>query len=109
MPKQQPEKIRTWQGAGFYCTAVVRVTKGYLSIFAMQNILLLQHTAIEVFAQVGQRLVAATDMFAIHHPLIRDGRAHLELLLLHRLEPFGAKDIGQTFMMKEKFPLFPPP
>jgi hypothetical protein len=34
MLKQQPEKISTWQGAGFYCAVVVRVTKGHLSIFA---------------------------------------------------------------------------
>ncbi len=107
--EQQPKKLRARQGAGFDLAGVLGVTKGHLAVLTAENILLLQHPAIEVLAQIGQCLVATANVLAVDDPVRRYGGAHRQTLVLERLKPLGTEHLGQIAFMEEVDPVLAPP
>ena len=48
----------------------IAIAEGHLTVLAGNNILLLNHTAIEIASQIGQRLFPGTHGLAVHHPIL---------------------------------------
>jgi len=73
----------------------VLVAEGDLLTVVIHDVLLPEHTTIQVAGQIGQRLVATADLLALGDPVpgnrCRQGKA----LLAHPGEEFGAKHGGQ--------------
>jgi len=101
MAQQQPQKISPRQGARFDGAGVFGIPKRHLTVLAAQDVLFLQHPSIEVLPQVGQRLVATTNVLAVDHPVLRNGGADFQAFARHRLEPFRSEDLGEVTLMEQ--------
>ncbi len=70
--KHQREELRTGQGAVFPAVALgVAVAEGHLSVLAREDVLLADDPAVEIAPEVDQRLLAAADVLAVNHPILR--------------------------------------
>ncbi len=101
MLQQQPEKVGARERSGFRRTLVVRIAEGHLTVAHGDDVVLAQHATIEVFAKIGDGLVATADMFAVDHPLFGKPGLHSQPVVLERLQPLGAKDLGQTLLAEQ--------
>ena len=61
MAQQHPQELRPGQALDHHRTAVVADAKGDQAIAIAEDVLLGDHTAVEVAPQVHQRLVATAD------------------------------------------------
>ena len=69
--QDQAQKVGTRQRADFGFTALaVAVAKADLAVLAGEDIGLPEHPAIEVAAEINERLLAVADTFAIGHPFL---------------------------------------
>ncbi len=71
VPEQQPEKFPARQGANLTFSLVVLIAEAGLAILVCDDVLLGQHAALEIAAQIEQRLLATSDLLAVRHPGIR--------------------------------------
>jgi len=66
----QPEEVGTGQGTALpACGRGLAVAERYVGVVAGEDVLLADHPAIEVAAEVDQRLGAAANRLAVDHPL----------------------------------------
>ncbi len=69
MLKNQPEELRAWKRSCEHVfTLTILVSKGHLTIFASDNIFLLNDSFVEIAAEIDQCFFTATDKFAISNP-----------------------------------------
>jgi len=109
MLQQQPEKIGARQCSGFRRALVVGIAEGYLTIAHGDDVVLAQYATIEVFAKIGDGLVATADTFAVDHPLFGQSGCYGQSVVLERLQPLGAKDPGQTVVAEQILATLPAP
>ena len=109
MAQQHPQELRAGQALDQYRTAVVADAKGDQAIAIAEDVLLGEHTAVEVATQIHQRLVATADGLAVHHPIPWDRCLHAQTGPAHAVQPFGAEHLGQVGGREEVALLFRPP
>ena len=68
MLQQQPEKVGAPQCSGFRRAPVVGIAEGHLAVAHGDDVVLAQHGTIEVFAKIGDGLVATAHVLAIDRP-----------------------------------------
>lgn len=89
VPEQQPEKFPARHGADLTLSFVVLIAETDLTITVIDDVLFRQNAAIEVSAQLEQRLWATPNLLAVHHPFIRQGLLAMKTCQPHALKPFG--------------------
>ena len=79
----------------------VLVPEGHFAVLAGEDVLLLEHAAIEIAAEVEERLVNGADGGAVDDPLLRHLRGHGPLRLGQCLQELGAKDLRERFLAEQ--------
>ena len=69
MTKKQPEKLSTRYGLNDFSPFIVDCLERDASILTLENVLLREHTSIQIAAQIGQCLVTSSNRFAVDDPL----------------------------------------
>ena len=71
MLQHQPQKLRAGYGSPFHLPRLgVAITERHVTVVAGDDILLPDHAPVKVTPQIDERLLAAADEFAIHHPCL---------------------------------------
>ena len=69
MTKKQPEKLCTRYTLNDFCSFIVDCLERHASVLILENVLLKDHTSIQIAAQIGQCLVASSNRLAVDDPL----------------------------------------
>ena len=101
MAQEEPEEVGTGERAGVQLAGLaVLIPEGHFASFAGEDVLLLEHAAVQIAAEVDQCLFAGTDGGAVDDPLHRRARRR-EPGLRERREELRAKDLGEGFLGEE--------
>ena len=102
MLEDEPQELDARQGSGFHPLGLgLSITKGDLAALAAQDILFLNHTPIEIAAEIDQGLFAAADGFAIHDPLFRIAGGQPKPFSGEGVDHFGTEDFGQGLVIEQ--------
>jgi hypothetical protein len=71
----------------------ITIAEDHLTVFTGHDVLLLNHAALEIATQVGQRLFTGTHRLTVDHPVLGIAVRQIESDLGDRLEQLGAKDL----------------
>jgi len=70
MTKKQPEKLSTRYALNDLCPYMVDCLERHASVLILENVLLRDHTSIQIAAEKGQCLVASSNGFAMDDPTL---------------------------------------
>lgn len=94
--QHQPQEVGTRQGARLHAPRLaVLIAKGDLPVSARENVLLPDHTPVQVAAQVHQRFGSGADGLAVHDPSLGMMSGQHQTRLRERRQQLGPKDLGQ--------------
>jgi len=71
-----------------------------LTILTGKNILLLEHTFIEIATEIEQCFSAGANSLAIGHPGLGRAGRELKSLLSDGIKQFGTEDLGRCFVIE---------
>jgi hypothetical protein len=69
MTKKQPEKLSTRYALNDFCPYIVDCLERHACVLILENVVLRDHTSIQIAAKKGQCLVASSNAFAVDDPL----------------------------------------
>ena len=107
---KQVEELFSAHGSGSVLPGLgVKVPEGNPAVFAAQDILFPDDTAVEVSAKIDDCLVAVTDTLAVNNPFPGAIFGYPQPLVNQSLQHLGSEDFGQGLVIEEIFRgLFPP-
>ena len=79
----------------------VDIAKGDHAVLTADDVLFLDDTFIQVFAEVNNRLVAAADLLAVDNPLFWGSGWYSQIMVNDCLQEFRPEDFCQGFMAEE--------
>ena len=95
MAQHQPQEVGTRQRACFpLLRLAVAVAEGDLAVVTREDVLLADHAAIQIAAQIHECLGAGANSLAIHDPLVGMMRGQRQSCLGDGIEQLGPKDPG---------------
>lgn len=102
MLEEQPQERRAGNRSCAHLVGLaVLVTKGDLTVPAGDDVLFLNDAAVQITAEIDQRLLAGADGLAVHHPFVGIAGGKLESFLPDGIEHLGTEDLGQRLMIEQ--------